>query len=392
MTLLPVEEAQARLLAMAQPLASETAALDRSAGRWLAEDITALRSQPAHDLSAMDGYAIRHADWPGPWTVQGESAAGAGALPTLAPGEAMRIFTGAPLPPGADTVLIQENVNREGNILTASPATTTRAGENIRLKASDFGQGQLLLESGTLLSPQAIALAAIAGHGGLPVGRRPRIALLSSGSELDTPAGALATGKLPASNGPMLQALLGSLAEVHDRGIVADTLDATTQAIWDAAGFDMIVTTGGASVGDYDLVGPAFRAAGGTLDFWRIRMRPGKPLMAGRLGDALFLGLPGNPVSAFVTAKLFLLPVIKRLSGDPAPLPAFESVPLASDLGAGGERDEYLRGRFEKGVASVLPTQDSAGLLALSRANCLLLRRAGQAPLPAGAGIDMLRL
>lgn len=392
MTLLPVEEAQTRLLAMAQPLDREAVPLADCAGRWLAREVTALRNQPAHDLSAMDGYAIRFADWPGPWTVSGESAAGGDVAPMPAGRSAMRIFTGAPLPVGADTVIIQENVLRDGSDLAPLPGTNAGPGDNVRLKGSDFQVDQPILAKGTRLSPQRIALAALAGHASLPVGKRPRIALLSSGDELADPPSALKQGKLPASNGPMLQALLGDVGEVTDLGIVADTLEATVSAFREAAGFDIVVTTGGASVGDHDHVAAAFRAAGGTLDFWKARLRPGKPLMAGTLDHSVFVGLPGNPVSAFVAATLFVLPLARQMAGDPAPLPAIEFVTLADALSAGGERDEYLRGYVEKGVARALPQQDSAGLLALSKANCLLLRRAGQERHEPGSQIEMLRV
>ena len=392
MTLLPVEEAQARLLAMASPLDIVAAPLVECAGRWLAQDVKALRSQPAHDLSAMDGYAVRHADWPGPWKVEGESAAGSGALPPLSSVAAMRIFTGAPLPPGADTVLIQENVARNGDSIAPLPDTEAKPAQHVRKHGADFFQEQAILTQGTRLTPVSVALAAVAGHATLPVARRPRIALLSSGDELADPATALALGKLPASNGPMLTALLAPYAEVTDLGIVPDSLESTAQAIADARGFDILVTTGGASVGDHDHVGAAFRQAGGTLDFWKIRMRPGKPMMAGALDGTLFLGLPGNPVSAFVTATLFLLPLVRRLAGAPNPLPAWEKASLVEDIRAGGERDEYMRGTVEGGTVHPLLSQDSAGLLALSGANCLLLRRAGQPAAAAGSPVDIMRL
>jgi molybdopterin molybdotransferase len=375
MTLLPVEEAQARLLAMAPPLDIVAAPLVECAGRWLAQDVKALRSQPAHDLSAMDGYAVRHADWPGPWKVEGESAAGSGALPPLSSVAAMRIFTGAPLPPGADTVLIQENVARNGDSIAPLPDTEAKPAQHVRKQGADFFQEQAILTQGTRLTPVSVALAAVAGHATLPVARRPRIALLSSGDELAAPATALALGKLPASNGPMLTTLLAPFAEVTDLGIVPDSLESTAQAIADARGFDILVTTGGASVGDHDHVGAAFRQAGGTLDFWKIRMRPGKPMMAGALDGTLFL-----------------LPLVRRLAGAPNPLPAWGKASLAEDIRAGGERDEYMRGTVEDGTVQPLLSQDSAGLLALSQANCLLLRRAGQPAATAGSPVDIMRL
>lgn len=392
MSLLPVAEAQARLLALAVPLPAETVPIAQATGRWLAEDIKALRDQPWADLSAMDGYAVRAADWPGPWRVTQESAAGASTLLPVGLGEACRIFTGAPLPPGADAILIQENGTRDGDRLTASddPLPT---GRHVRPAASDFARGVTLLEAGAHLGPAQIALAVLGGHGALPVRRRPRLALLSTGNELVPPGAPTPPGFLPSSNAPMLAALLAALpCGVTDLGIVPDDLNAMTAALDRARSADIIVSTGGASVGDHDLVRPAFAAAGGTLDFWKIRMRPGKPLMAGRLGDSLFLGLPGNPVSAFVTATLFLLPLVRHLSGAVQPLPPTSDAPLASPLPATGERDDYLRAfRTGEGIVSVT-SQDSAATAAMARADCLILRPAGSPPAQAGDRVTILPL
>lgn len=392
MSLLPVAEAQARLLALAPPLPAETVPIAQATGRWLAQDIKALRDQPWADLSAMDGYAVRAADYPGPWRLTQESAAGAAALAPIGPGEACRIFTGAPLPRGADAILIQENATRDGDRLTASDDPLP-AGRHVRPAASDFARGATLLEAGTHLGPAQIALAALAGHGALPVRRRPRVAILSTGNELVPPGAPTPPGFLPSSNAPMLAALLAALpCDVTDLGIVPDDLDATTAALESARSADVIVSTGGASVGDHDLIRPALAAAGGTLDFWKIRMRPGKPLMAGRMGGALFLGLPGNPVSAFVTATLFLLPLVRHLSGAARPLPQTSDAPLASPLPATAERDEYLRAfRTGEGIVSVT-SQDSAATAAMARADCLILRPAGSPPTHAGGRVTILPL
>ncbi|WP_420143246.1 gephyrin-like molybdotransferase Glp [Sphingobium sp.] len=390
MSLLPVAEAQARLLALAALLPPKTVPIDRAVGRWLAQDLLALRDQPWSDLSAMDGYALRAAEFPGPWQVIGESAAGTAQQPLLAAGQACRIFTGAPLPPGADAILIQENAIRDGDRLTAN-ADPLLAGRHVRSRASDFADGATLMPAGVRLGPAQIALAVLAGHGTLTVRRRPCVALLSTGNEL-VPAGmSTPPGFLPSSNAPMLAAMLGALpCDVLDLGIVPDDLDAMVTAFDRARDADIIVSTGGASVGDHDLVRPAFARAGGTLDFWKIRMRPGKPLMAGRVGNAVFLGLPGNPVSAFVTAFLFLLPLVRHMSGASNPLPASMEATLAGPLPATGERDDYLRAfRGADGVVSVT-SQDSAATAAMAIADCLILRPAGSPAIEAGMRATIL--
>lgn len=392
MSLLPVAEAQARLFALAQPLPAEEAPIAACAGRWLARDVLALRNQPWADLSAMDGYAVRAAEWPGPWRVAGESAAG-GAIPApLAPGEACRIFTGAPLPAGADTILIQENATRDGDQLLASddPLPT---GRHVRPSASDFATDDVLLTAGNALTPARIALAVLGGHGRLPVGQRPKVALISTGNELVPPGAPTPAGSLPSSNAAMLAAMLSALpCDVIDLGIVPDDLDAMTATLKQAASADIIVSTGGASVGDHDMVRPAFAQAGGTLDFWKIRMRPGKPLMAGTLDKAVFLGLPGNPVSAFVTATLFLLPLVRHRAGASAPLPHTTQARLAAPLPATGDRDDYLRAyRGEAGIVSVT-SQDSAATAAMAMADCLILRPAESAAAAAGDTVTILPL
>lgn len=392
MSLLPVAEAQSRLLALSAPLPGEELPVADCPGRWLARDILSLRDQPWADLSAMDGYAIRAAEWPGPWRITTQSTAG-GAIPApMAAGETCRIFTGAPLPPGADTILIQEDASVEGTTLRAQ-GQALPTGRNVRPAASDFRRNDRLLPAGTLLGPAQIALAVLGGHGLLPVGRRPRVALISTGNELVAPGAPVLQGQLPSSNAPMLAAMLSALpCDIVDLGIVGDDLDAMTAALLRASDADIIVSTGGASVGDHDLVRPAFARAGGTLDFWKIRMRPGKPLMAGTLGSALFLGLPGNPVSAFVTATLFLLPLVRHMAGAGAPLPRTVPALLASPLPATAERDEYLRAfRSEGGIVSVT-SQDSAATASLAMADCLIQRPAGSDAAEAGDQVTVIPL
>ncbi|WP_242123111.1 molybdopterin molybdotransferase MoeA [Sphingobium sp. Sx8-8] len=392
MSLLPVAEAQGRLMALGTRLPTEDVAIPACTGRWLTRDVMALRDQPWADLSAMDGYAVRAAECPGPWQVTAESSAGGALPPPLQPGEACRIFTGAPLPDGADSVLIQEDAIREGTLLRSTEASLP-TGRNVRPAASDFRGGGLLLAAGTALGPAQIALAVLGGHGTLPVARPARIALISTGNELVSPGAFASPGQLPCSNTPMLAALLASLpCEVIDLGIVRDDLNSMTAAFDRARGADIIVSTGGASVGDHDIVRPAFARAGGSLDFWKIRMRPGKPLMAGILNEAIFLGLPGNPVSAFVTATLFLLPLVRHLMGSGASLPRTMPAALASALPATGERDDYLRAfRSEAGVVSVT-SQDSAATAALAKADCLILRPAGSPAAAAGDPVTVISL
>jgi len=390
MSLLPVAEAQARLLALAAPLAVETVPLIDAAGRWAAEDVIARRTQPAADLSMMDGYAIRFADLPGPWAVIGESRAGAGYGGMLHAGDAVRIFTGAPVPEGADAILIQEEATRDGDLLQLSGEGPPNIGSSIRRFGSDFAAGDRLIAQGARLTPGRIAAAAVGGHGALAVRRKPRLSLLSTGDELVPPGEAAEGVMLPASNGVMLRAQIGSMAEVRDAGIVPDRLDALVDAFRSAEA-DIIVTTGGASVGDHDLVRPALAEVGAQLDFWRIRMRPGKPLLAGRFGDAIVLGLPGNPVSAFVTAQLFLLPLIARLGGASAPIPSTEPATLAAPLPQVGNRDDYVRAALSGGRVTALPNQDSGALATLALADALIVRPAGTPPAAAGDTVEILR-
>jgi molybdopterin molybdotransferase len=373
--LLPVTEAQERLFAMARRAENEQVSLAEAAGRWVAEPVVALRSQPAADLSAMDGYAIRFADLPGPWTVIGESAAGRAFGGPVEVGEATRIFTGAAIPAGADSVLVQEEAVRNGDTLTLMGEGPPRLGMSVRRKGLDFTEGDTLIAVGERVTPARLALAATGGHGTLTVNRRLRIAILATGDELIAP-GTISNEPLalPEGNSAMLAAMLADLpVDVEMLGILPDKLDTLTET-FAAARADIIVTTGGASVGDHDLVRPALEAAGGTIDFWRIALRPGKPMLAGRLGDAVVLGLPGNPVSAFVTATLFLRPLIAAMAGASHPLPATLPATLAEPLPANDHRQDYLRAKLDRGHVTVAGIQDSSMLATLARADCLVVR------------------
>ena len=378
-SLLPLEDAQARLLALTEPLPVEILELANAAGRWLATDVIARRAQPAVDLSAMDGYALRHADLPGPLMIVGESAAGHGFSGTLDPGQAVRIFTGAAVPKGADTVVMQEDCTHDGDRLRIS-GDIPAAGQHIRLQGNDFAAGSKLVTAGERLTPARLALAIMGGHGTAAVRRRPGIALISTGDELVPPGQPTAFNQIPSSNGPMLKAMLEAEgAMVDDFGVIPDDLAAIRDAMGQASRHDVILTIGGASVGDLDLVKPALDAAGAQLDFIKAAIKPGKPLMAGRLDQAVVLGLPGNPVSAFVTAFLFALPLVRRLMGAAEPLPRAMQLPLGTDLPPVGTRTEFIRAEIRDGQAWPLGNQDSAALATLARAD-ILIRRNARAP------------
>ncbi|MDP1026120.1 molybdopterin molybdotransferase MoeA [Sphingomonas sp. KR1UV-12] len=391
MTLIPVAEAQARLFALATPVAPERVTLRAGVGRWAADDVVACRTQPAADLSAMDGYAIRFADMPGPWRVIGESAAGRPFAGQVEAGQATRIFTGAALPTGTDTVLIQEEAERDGAELRLSGEGPPYRHRNVRPRGLDFTTGDRLIQAGARLTPARIAVAATGGIVALPVRRRVRVAIAATGDELVAP-GSDDPIALPESNGAMLAAMLEGLpVDLIDLGILPDSLEVLRDA-FAAVEADLLVTTGGASVGDHDLVRPALEAAGGAIEFWRIALRPGKPMMAGRRGDMLVLGLPGNPVSAFVTATLFVLPLIARLGGAADPLPVTTHGILGEDLPANGGRTDYLRAEIRDGRAYASTIQDSSMLLTLARSNCLIVRPAGAMAARAGESAEILMI
>jgi molybdopterin molybdotransferase len=392
MSLLPVEEAQRRLLALAAPLPPEQAALADAAGRWLAEPLVARRDQPWADLSAMDGYAVRWADMPGPWTLAGTIQAGG--LPPeapLAPGTAMRIFTGAPMPAGADTVVLQEDVEADGTSVRLTGEGPREEWRHVRPKGSDFAAGQLLLPEGSRLGPAQLALAALAGHGAVPVRARPRVAILSTGDELVPPGAPSPPGRLPASNGVMLRAMIEAAGGlVVSETLVCDELGAMIAALGALPACDIVVTSGGASVGDHDLVRPALEATGGSIDFWRIALRPGKPLIVGRLGASAFLGLPGNPVSALVTGALFLLPLVRHLAGAANPLPVMRPMPLRGALPATAGRTEYIRARIDHEAVTPLGAQDSAAMHGAALADALICRPAGAPEAQGGDLVEVL--
>ena len=400
MALMPVSEALARVLAGVEPLSPETVALSEAHGRVLAADLTALRTQPPADISAMDGYAVRGADVatvPAHLRVIGEVAAGRPFARDVGPGEAARIFTGGVLPAGADTVVIQEVTERKGELVTVT--SSTAPGRHVRHAGLDFTAGDPLLRGGQRLTSRDLALAAAMNHATIPGHRRPKVALLATGDELVAPGTPAAAGQIVYSNGFALGALIRREGgELVDLGIVGDDLASTVAAIGRARewGADVLVTAGGASVGDYDLVQPALTALGLELAFWKVALRPGKPLLHGRIGDMRVLGVPGNPVSAFVCALLFVVPLIRRLAGRTDVLPASESAVLGIDLPGNDERSDYLRATLQSRdghlVATPFPTQDSSMLAPLAKADCLLIREPFAPPAAAGSACCIVKL
>ncbi len=381
-----LEEAQARLLALVTPLPVERVDIGSALGRYLAEPLIARRIQPAADLSAMDGYAVRGPDISGPWRVVGESAAGHPCARAVGTGQAVRIATGALMPQGADAVVMQEDVARTGDIIILIGTAPAPPGKHIRRCGGDFRQGAVLLPMGTRLGPAQLALVISAGHNHVAVRRMPRLAIIDSGDELATDAENCDDHQIPASNGAMLAALAASLpCDITRLGPITDDMAAITQTLEAAAGADVIVTSGGASVGDHDLIRPALAEWEAKLDFWKVAIKPGKPLMVATKSRQIVLGLPGNPVSSHVTAFLFLMPLLRALSGAARPLAQATQHRLAAPVPAGGDRREFLRARMTDDGAEVLATQDSGALAALALADLLIDRPAGAPPLPAGA-------
>ena len=389
MSLTPVPDVLATVLALMKPVGHEVVALTAAHGRVLAEPAVARHSQPPFPASSMDGYAVHNAAVvPGAtfWVI-GEAAAGRPFEGVVAEGEAVRIFTGAPVPDPLDRVVIQEDVTRDGERIVLNDDLDPQP--YVRRAGLDFTEGETLLEVPRRLSPEDVALIAAAGAPFVTVYRRPRVALLATGDELVLPGEAAGSGGIVSSNNFGLAALceaLGATAEILP--IAADTVEALRNASAQGAQADLFVTLGGASVGDHDLIRPALADAGLALDVYKIAMRPGKPFMAGKLGETPMLGLPGNPVSAMVCGRLFLAPAIEALSGMPAgPAPTAQAV-LRCDLPKNGPREHYMRARVEAedGALACTPfdSQDSSRLALLSQANALAIRET-YAP-PAGKG------
>lgn len=401
MALMSVAEALARVLAGATPLPSESVPLSDAHGRVLTADLAALRTQPPEALSAMDGYAVRAADVatvPVRLKVIGEVAAGHPFRGAVVSGEAARIFTGGVLPPGTDTIVIQENTVREGDAVLVN--TSADRGKHVRVAGLDFIRGDVPLQKGRRLSDRDLALAAAMNHPTVPVHCRPKVAVLATGDELIMPGTVPGPGEIVYSNGFATMALARQEGcEILDLGIAPDRIDETVAAVRRAraASVDLLVTSGGASVGEHDLVQKALASEGLDLSFWRVAMRPGRPVMHGRLGEMHVLGLPGNPVSAYVCALLFMLPLIRRLVGrQDLSLPE-ESAILGHGLPANDERADYLRATLAMGedgqaVATPAPKQDSSMLVPLALADCLVVREPHAPAAQAGSRCTIVKL
>jgi molybdopterin molybdotransferase len=399
--LMPVADALAAILAGAEPLPEEMVALDTAFHRVLARDVAALRTQPPQAMSAMDGYAVRSADaadLTARLKVIGEVAAGRPFGRKVGHGEAVRIFTGGVIPDGADAVIIQEDTATDGEYITITEAA--KPGRHIRPAGVDFREGDVLLSKGRRLTDRDLSLAAGMNHPELAVHRRPKVAVLATGDELVMPGSIPGPGQIVYSNGYALRALARSEgADIVDLGIAADTVEATTEGIRRAraSGADILITMGGASVGDHDLVKRSLEAEGVNMAFWRIAMRPGKPMMHGRLGAMRVIGLPGNPVSSYVCGFLFLVPLIRALSGRASIHHIRETALLGRDLAANDQREDYLRARLEvreDGALIAMPVnqQDSSLLGNLAAARALLIRPPFAPAAAKGASIELLRL
>jgi molybdopterin molybdotransferase len=398
MALLSVAEALTRVTSGIEPLEAELVALDKASGRVLAADLAARLTQPPFDASAMDGYAVRAADvatLPATLKLIGASLAGAGFSGSVGRGEAVRIFTGAPVPRGADTIVIQEDAEETAGVVTVKEAAP---GRHIRPRGQDFKQGEVLLTAGTRLGPRELMLAAAMNQAELPVRRKPKVAILATGDEVVPPGSELASDQIVSSIPYGLAALVERHGgEAMSLGIAKDDPESLVTLARAGSAADILLTIGGASVGDRDLVARALKAEGLDLDFWKIAMRPGKPLLYGRLGSQRVLGLPGNPVSAFVASLVFLVPMLERMLGLVQAMRAQPEALLREALPANGEREHYVGAVSEwredgTRVVRALPLQDSSLVAGLAHADCLIVRAPHAASLPQGARVRILPL
>lgn len=392
--LLSVEEAHARLMALFAPLEPEIVPLAEAAGRVLARDVTADRAQPPFPASAMDGYALRSEDWrrDARLRVVGAALAGQGFAGAVGPGQAVRIFTGAPVPEGADAVLIQEEARQVEDQVTvlADPG----GGRNIRPAGADFPAGYRLMAPRRIGSTDMALLAAM-NAGSVAVTRRPTVALIATGDELVMPGEQPARDQIVCTNSFGLKAMLARAgAQPRLLPIARDSAESLGAVLDLARGSDLIVTLGGASVGDHDLVAGTARALGMQLAFHKVALRPGKPLLAGRLGTTPLIGLPGNPVSALVCGRLFLVPAIAAMLGLPAGLPPLLPARLAAPVEPNGPRRHYMRARVEAGpqgwICTPFARQDSALLSVLAEANALLVRPPGDPSRDSGDPVEYM--
>jgi molybdopterin molybdotransferase len=389
--MLSVDEARARILSAFEILAAEDVSLDRALHRVLAEDVASRRTQPPTAVSAMDGYAVQAADVaraPATLKVVGEAPAGGAYAATVKSGEAVRIFTGGPVPAGADTVVIQEDTERDGSTLTVKE--TAKPGANVRGKGIDFREGDVLLKRGRRLSARDLGLAAAMNHPWLAVARKPRVAVLATGDEIVRAGDPIGANQIVSSNGPALKAMVAALGgEAIDLGIARDEEDSLRALARGAKGADLLLTTGGVSVGDRDLVRTVLGAEGLAVDFWKIAMKPGKPLMFGRLGDTPMVGLPGNPVSALVCFVLYVRPALGKLLGLAEEPLSPERARLGADLGPNNFREDFMRAKLSRNdagepVATPFKVQDSSMMATFAQADCLIRRAPNAAAAKAG--------
>lgn len=396
--MISVEEARQRILGALAPTAAETVPLSLAAGRVLAASARSRVTQPPADVSAMDGYAVRAADAVAGAVLRvvGQAPAGHPYEGAVGPGEAVRIFTGGLLPPGADAILLQEDA--EAGAGTARVRESVRPGRWVRRRGLDFTAGETLLAAGRRLTARDIGLAAAGNLPWLAVHRAPRVGILATGDEIALPGDPIPPGGIVSSNAHALAALVRAAGgDPLVLPIAPDDTRAIAEAARAARGCDLLVTTGGASVGDHDLVQSALGPEGFALDFWQIAMRPGKPLIWGRLGATPVLGLPGNPVSALVCGVQFLGPAIAVLAGLPAAAPPTVRALVGAPLAENDRRFDHLRASLAPAadgslLATPFPVQDSSMLKTLARAEALILRAPRAPALPAGAPVEIIRL
>ncbi|MEQ8248613.1 MAG: molybdopterin molybdotransferase MoeA [Alphaproteobacteria bacterium] len=396
---MPVADALGRITGALHPLPPESVGLAQAHGRVLAEDVAARLTQPPAAVSAMDGYAVRAADVarvPATLAVIGEVPAGASFDRAVGPGEAVRIFTGAPVPAGADAIVIQEDTVREGDAVTVNEGAP--AGRFIRPAGLDFSVGDVRLQKGRLLTARDIGLAAAMNVPWLMVTRKPRIALLATGDEIVRPGEPVGPNQIVSSNALALAALIAARGgEAVDLGIARDNRASLTAMAEGARGADMLITLGGASVGDHDLVQRVLGEQGLDVDFWRIAMRPGKPLMFGTIGDTPMLGLPGNPVSSLVCGLVFVSAALHTMLGRSGDYLETDTARLGRDLPANDERQDYLRAtltRDDSGalVATPFGKQDSSMLSRLAAAQALVIRPPGAPAATQGTQVPIVRI
>ncbi|UEM23483.1 molybdopterin molybdotransferase MoeA [Skermanella mucosa] len=397
--MISVAEARSRVLAAFSPLPAELVGLTEALGRVTAEDVTARLTQPPVSMSAMDGYAVRCADVaqvPAKLRRIGEAPAGNGFKGNVGPGEAVRIFTGAPMPEGADAVVMQEDTESDGATVTVlRPAGRHR---HVRLAGIDFRQGEVGIPAGRMLTARDIGLAAAMNWPWLRVRRRPRVAILATGDEIVLPGEPLGPDQIVSSNAFALAGLVTACGGIPvNLGVALDTPESLARLVKGAERADILVTSGGASAGEYDLVRGVLGDRGMDLDFYKIAMRPGKPLMFGRLGDVPVLGLPGNPVSSQVCAILFLRPALHRLLGLPAEEESRRTAMLGRPVKQNDQREDYLRASLSIGpdgelVANPFESQDSSLLTVLARADCLVVRPPFAPAASAGDTVEFLSL